>query len=98
MDDIAVGIEDLDKAAHVGAFEFVRQIDEHADGGDGILERALLVADLDGKPEAADADFIDAQLAVIAFALFIVHRFGPGGAIGRMDIHGDKSVSLSHRR
>ncbi len=52
MDDVPVRIEHLDEPAHVGAFEFMRQIDEHPDGGDGVLQGALLVADLDGEAQA----------------------------------------------
>ena len=72
MDNIAVGVEHLDEPAHVRALEFFRQIDKHADGGHGVLHRSRLVPDLDWKPEASHADFINAQLAVIALALFVV--------------------------
>ena len=79
MNDIAVGVEHFDKAAHVGAFELFGQIHEHPDRGNGILHGTRLVADLDGKSQAADAYFVDAQIAVVALALLVV-QLGAGPA------------------
>jgi hypothetical protein len=58
----------------VGAFEFMRQIDKHPDGGDGVLGNPRFVAALDGEPQVAHTDFVDAQLAVMPFTLFIVQN------------------------
>src|SRR4029077_1677306 len=57
-------------------FKFLGQIDEHADGGDGVLEHPLLVPHANGKTQAADADFIDAQFPVVALALLVVQLAG----------------------
>jgi hypothetical protein len=56
----------------VGAFEMVRQIHEHADGGDRILEGPGFVPHLYRKPQAAHADFVDAQFSKITFILLIM--------------------------
>src|SRR5882762_9685874 len=69
---IAVGIENLDKSAHVGPLKLLGQIDEHADRSDGILERVGLVAHLDRKPESSHPYLIDAQFTMVTFALFIM--------------------------
>src|SRR5581483_7260100 len=79
MNNAAVFVEGFDEAAHVGAAKFVGEIDEQADGGDGALGFAGLVQDGDGKAESADADFVDAELAVVALALFVVEE---GGVVG----------------
>lgn len=85
VDHAAVGIEHFDEAAHVGAFEVMGQIDKHADGGDGVLDDFFFVADLDGEPQAANADFVDAQFAMVTLALFVVHDFDGGtGTIFRL--------------
>ena len=67
-----MGIEHLDETAHVGAFEFLGQVHEHADGGDGVLHRARLVAHLDGEAQTAHADLVNAQFAVVALALLVM--------------------------
>ncbi len=66
VDDAAVRVEHLDEPAHVRAFEFLRQIHEHADGRHGVLDAARLVAHLDGKAQSAHADLVNAQLARVA--------------------------------
>ena len=60
VDDIAMGVKHFDEAAHVGAFEMMRQIDEHSDSGDGVLMGVGFVADADGEAQAAHADLVDA--------------------------------------
>src|SRR5436190_22890400 len=74
MNDIAVRVEHFNETTHVRAFKFFGQIDEHADGCDSVLNTARLVADLDREPQATHADFVDAQIAMVAFALLIVHE------------------------
>jgi len=59
----------------VGAFEFLWQIHEHPDDGNGVLHSTGFVAHLDRKAQPPDADLIDAKIAMIAFALLIV-EFG----------------------
>ena len=44
-----MGIEHLNEAAHVGAFEFFGQIHEHADGRHGVLYRCALSRTWMGK-------------------------------------------------
>jgi len=75
MNHVTVGVEHFNETAHVGAFEFLGQIDKETDGGDSVLKSVGLVANLDGKTEAAHTDFIDAQIAVVTLALFVV-KFG----------------------
>ena len=77
MNDIAVGVEDLHKAAHVGAFELLGQVHEHANGGHGVLHLVRPVANLDGKAQSAHADFIDRQFPEIPVALHIMQFLGP---------------------
>ena len=76
VDDAAVRVEHLDEPAHVRAFEFLRQIHKHADGGHGVLDAARLVAHLDGKAQPAHADLVNAQFARVALALLVVQRRG----------------------
>ena len=72
MNDGAMGVEHLDEPAHVGALEFLGQIHEHADGGDGVLHTARLVLNLNGKTQAAHAHLVDAQLAMVRFTLLVL--------------------------
>ena len=74
VDDAAVRVEHLDEAAHVRAFEFLRQIHEHPDHGHRILNLARLVLDLDRKAQPAHADLVNAQFARVALILLIMHR------------------------
>src|ERR1035437_6630001 len=70
--DAAMRVERLDKPAQVRAFELLRQIHEHPDGGHRVLDAVRLVAHLDGKPQPAHADLVNPQLTVIALALLVV--------------------------
>jgi hypothetical protein len=63
----------------------------NADGGDGVLRGARLVADLDGKAQPAHPDLVDAQLPVIRLALLVVHRIGRQNLLGGKCAHGDES-------
>ncbi len=72
MDAVAVRVEHFDEAAHVRAFEMMRQFHEHADQGTGSGYNMGCVADLDGKPQSGHPDLIDAQFTIIRFVLFIV--------------------------
>src|SRR5450432_4939781 len=92
MNDIAVRVEHLDEAAHVRAFEFLRQIHEHTDGRDGVLHAARLVAHLDGKAQPAHADLVNAQLACVALALLVVQM--RGGIFPARSRHGEKLPAL----
>ena len=74
MDHVAVRIEHFKEPAHVGTLEVLRQIHKHTDGGDGILMCAGLVANSDWEAQVANADLVDAQLAMVAFLLDIYQR------------------------
>jgi hypothetical protein len=56
----------------VGAFELVRQVNGEGNGGDCVLHGGITVADAHGEAQAADADAVDGQTAVVAFALRIL--------------------------
>jgi hypothetical protein len=71
----AVRVQDLDKAAHVRAFELVRQVNGERDRGDGVLHGGIAVTNAHGEAQAANADAIDGQAAVVAFVL----RVSEGG-------------------
>ena len=71
-------VEDLDEAAHVGAFEVVGEVDGEGNGGDGVLRFARFVANLHGVAEGADPDAIDGDLAVVGFVLGIFEWSGVG--------------------
>lgn len=62
---LAVGVEDLDKAAHVSAFVVLGEVHGHGDGSDGVLGLSLAVRDGEGEFEAADADAVDRDAAVV---------------------------------
>jgi hypothetical protein len=64
-----VGVENLHKAAHVGAFVVVRQIHGHGNGGNGVLRALLAVGDDQRELEATDADAVDGQAAVVVLGL-----------------------------
>ena len=97
---LPVRVEHLDEPAHVGALEFMRQVHEQADGGDGVLQRPLLVADLDGEAQAAHADLVNAQFAVIGFALLVVHHLVLPRGLGRaaIDDHKTRNSGGQHTR
>src|SRR6185503_561379 len=58
----------------VRAFEFLRQIHEHSNRRHRVLQRFGLVPNLDREAQPAHADFVDAQLAVVALALLVMQR------------------------
>ena len=78
MNEAAMFLEDLDKTAHMGAFELVGEIDGKGDRGDGILGRVGAVADNDRISESFDAHFIDPQVAEIWGSLGILKGVGLG--------------------
>ena len=73
---VAVGVEHFNEAAHMRAFEMMRQIDKHSDSGDGVLMGVGFVADADGETQVADAHLVDAQFAVVALLLNVGQRAG----------------------
>jgi hypothetical protein len=75
VDDAAVRVEHFDEAAHVRAFEMMRQIHEHPDGRNRVLKCARLVAHLNRKAQPAHADLVNAQFARVAFILLVVQKF-----------------------
>ena len=83
VDDIAMGIEHFEEAAHVRALELLRQVHEHADGRHGILHRVRLIAHLDGEAQLAHPHLVNAQLPVVAFALFVMQMGVRLGRAGR---------------
>ena len=80
MNEAAMFLEDLDKTAHMGAFELVGEIDGEGDRGDGVLGRVCAVADNDRIAESFNAHFIDPQVAEIRRGLGILKgvRLGRG--------------------
>lgn len=79
----AMRVQHFDETAHVRAFELMGQIHEHANGRHGVLDDFFFVPDLNGKAQAAHADFVDAQFAMIALALFVVHDLNLGLVLRR---------------
>ena len=78
MNEAAMFLEDLDKTAHMGAFELVGEIDCEGNCGDGVLGRVGAVADNDRISESFDAHFIDPQVAEIWGSLGILKGVGLG--------------------
>ena len=78
VDHLPVRVEHLDKPAHVRALKLHRQIDEHADGGDGVLHRMSTVAHLNGEPQPTYPDLVDRQFTGVPSVLFVVKRGIPG--------------------
>ena len=64
-----VGLEDLEEAAHVSAFEFLGQLDGQLHRGDGTLRGAWTYRDLDGKSEVLHSDTVDDDAAMVGLAL-----------------------------
>ena len=79
-----VRLQHLDEAAHVRAFEMVRQVDGELHGGDGALRFAGAEADADGEAQVFHADAVDGDAAVVGFALRVAQG---GGAVVRA-LHG----------
>ena len=78
MDQAAVLLEDFEKAAHMGSFELVGEVDCESDCCDGILGGVGTVADDDGVAETFDADLIDPEVPRIGGRLGIVKGVGLG--------------------
>jgi hypothetical protein len=87
VDEAPVGIEDLDKSAHVGAFEMVGQIHAQGDIGDRILAGLRAVHDLNGMLDAADSNLVNADFPGVFQSLgvrqglqvccrFLTHKHG----------------------
>jgi hypothetical protein len=49
-------VKNLDEATHVGAFEFMRQIDRHLQDCHGVLLLVIAIKDDDRIPKTGDAD------------------------------------------
>ena len=71
---VAVCVEHLKEAAHVGALEVLWQIYKHPNGGDGFLMRMGLVANADRETQVSNAHLVDTQLTMVAFLLNICQR------------------------
>ena len=71
---VAVCVEHLKEAAHVGALEVLWQIYKHPNGGDGVLMRMGLVANADRETQVSNAHLVDTQLTMVAFLLNIRQR------------------------
>jgi len=78
MNEATMFLEDLDKTAHMGAFELVGEVDGEGNCGDGVLGRVGAVADNDRISESFDAHFIDPQVAEIWGSLGILKGVGLG--------------------
>ncbi len=73
-------VEDLDKAAHVGALEVMGQINIHVDPRHRLLLFIALVEDNNRVADILDANLVDGDVAIIAGFLHIGH---PAACIGR---------------
>ena len=71
VNERAVLVQHLDKPAHVGAFEMVRQIHRERNRGHGILRGMRLIPDLDWEPEVGHSDPIDRHFPMIRLTLRI---------------------------
>ena len=71
---VAMCVEHLKEAAHVGALEVLWQIYKHPNGGDGFLMRMGLVANADRETQVSNAHLVDTQLTMVAFLLNIRKR------------------------
>jgi hypothetical protein len=58
-------IEDLNEATHVGAFEFLGEIDIHVDTGHRLLAAVRLIQNGDGIADVLDTHLVDTDVAVI---------------------------------
>ena len=65
-------LQNLEEAAHVGAFELVGQVHGERDGGHGILGGAGAVTNDDGIAETLDTDLVDAEVAEVRGGLSVV--------------------------
>lgn len=74
----AMGVQDFHKAAHVGAFVLMRQIDGHVYRGDGVLDLLVSVTNAEWEADIFDADAIDGNLAFVTLILRVFER-GHGG-------------------
>jgi hypothetical protein len=76
-----VAVQNLNEAGHVRPFEMVRQIDVHAERGDGVLSAAGFVQHLHRMPNRFDADLVDGDVARVSVVLDIGDRliFRAGG-------------------
>ena len=84
VEDGTVGLQHFEEAAHVGAFELVRQVHGELHGGNGALGFALADGDAQGKTEIFDADAVDVNLAVVRLAL----RVEKSGGLFVRGLHG----------
>ena len=74
VNHVAVCVEHLKEAAHVGALEVLRQIYKHPNGSDCVLMRMGLVANADRETQVSNAHLVDTQLTMVAFLLNIRQR------------------------
>jgi len=81
MDEAAVFLKNFEKAAHVGAFKLVGQIDGEGDGRDRILGSVSAVAHENGVTKSFYSDLIDSQIAGIGGGLSIVEESSLNRAI-----------------
>ncbi len=71
VNGVAMRVQHFDETAHVRPFEFFWQVNIHANRGHCVLKLVRLVANLDWMQQAAHADFVDPQVAVIALVLLV---------------------------
>ncbi len=71
----SVPVEDLDEAAHVGAFEVVRQADGEGDRSYGLLLPVGSVEHGGGIAQVTGAHLLDGQAAVVPGLLGVRPRF-----------------------
>jgi hypothetical protein len=72
-------MQNLDESRHVRAFEIVRQVHVHVEGGNGMLLAIGAIAQLDGVPNILDADFVDRDTPMVSARLNV---FDSGGRCG----------------
>ena len=66
-------VQDLNKPAHMGTLEMVRQIDIHVDGGHRVLHTIFFIKDSDGIGDIFDADLADINSSAVRLALDVFH-------------------------
>src|ERR1022692_3618600 len=82
--DLALAMQDLDKARHVRALEVVRQVHVHVEGRDRVLLAGRAVLDLDRMANVLDADPINRNAASIRPGLHVLD----GNDIGASRLYG----------
>ena len=76
----AMLVQHLDEAAHVRAFEVMRQRHRHVERRDRRLSLRATVEDDDRRAQIADPDLVDVDLAIVRLVLNVDHRSFSGSS------------------